>query len=187
MNLSKHIASATLLVVFGCTSSVPARAESNSKGPNSPIVVGTLKAVDATGNKFEVLQEGNHLRKLHADNNTRIYYVGFPTKACHKPTLGYGVKASCEKNGRLKSINFTPSVSDSQPLGEAKLSMTEAELFAKVDKDDNGGVGYVEFAVSIHHSAKHGPDTFRKVDKDADGELNAKEFRLALNDVDLAP
>ena len=160
-----------------------AQSQSNSTGAHSPVVVGILAAVDDSGKRFEVRQAEKYHRRLYADARTKIYYVGFPDKARHQPTVGYGVKASSEKDGRLKSIHFTPAVSGSKPLGPEKLTMTVAELFTRTDRDRNDRVGYVEFSESIHASPKHGPDMFRKVDSDTDGELTRKEFGHALNGV----
>ena len=160
-----------------------AQSKSNSKGPDSPVVVGTLTAVDDSGRRFEILQTGKHRRRLYADARTKIDYVGFPDKARHQPTPGYGVKASSEKDGRLKSLLFTPAVAGQQPLGPEKLTMTVAELFTRTDRDRDDRVGYVEFSQSIHASPKHGPEMFRKVDSNADGELTLKEFSHALDGV----
>jgi Ca2+-binding EF-hand superfamily protein len=181
-NLTSRFIGFLIPVIVGCLLT-PAFAESNSKGPNSPVVVGTLRGVDSSGTQFEVLQDGDHTRKLYSDKKTQIYFIGLPNKADHKPTVGYGVKASSEKGGRLKSISFTPEIGEPKPLGAEKLAMSAAELFARVDRDDNSRVGYVEFSETIYYSAKHGPDSFRKADKDSDGELNQKEFAVAVGGV----
>ena len=109
--------------------------------------------------------------------------MGIANEAERKATVGYGVKASCDKDGRIKTITFTPPIPEPEPLGERRLSMTPAELFKQVDADENSRVGYGEFSRSIYHSPKHGPDHFRKVDGDNDGTLNAEEFCKALEKV----
>jgi Ca2+-binding EF-hand superfamily protein len=169
-------------VIVGCLLT-PVFSESNSKGPNSLVVVGALKGVDSSGTQFEVLQDGDHTRKLYSDAKTKVYFIGLPNKANHKPMVGYGVKASSEKDGRLKSISFTPEIDEPKPLGAEKLAMSATELFARVDRDDNSRVGYAEFSETIYYSPKHGPDSFRKADKDSDGELNLKEFAVAVSSV----
>ena len=54
-----------------------------------------------------------------------------------------GVKATCEKDGRIKSISFTPPVGEPSMLGEKRLTMTEAELLkeARVELSPGGGAG----------------------------------------------
>lgn len=76
------------------------------------------KSVDPSGIRFKVLQEGGFQRKLHPDLSTKIHFVGVPTKTDRKATVGYGVKVSCEKNGRIKTINFTPPIGEPKTPGE---------------------------------------------------------------------
>lgn len=156
-------------------------AQSNSKGPISPVVVGVLKSVD--GNQLQVMQNGELLRKLFLGSKSRVHYVGMHDKVDHHPVLGYGVKAKVEKDGSIKSILFTQPIGKLVPLGERRLLMSERELLKKIDVDQNGKVSYVEFARSIDDSPKHGPDGFRKNDKDSDGGLNQKEFNRMLSAV----
>ena len=173
----------TCAVLAGCCLASSVCAQSNSKGPGSPVVVGTLKSVDPSGTKFEVQQEGGFLRNLHSDSSTRVYFVGISAKAERKATVGYGVKASCEKHGRIKTISFTLPVGEPKQLGEKRLSMTAAELFKKIDGDESSTVSYVEFSKYIYHPPKHGPDSFRKADGDSDGVLSSDEFYKALGKV----
>lgn len=156
-------------------------AQSNSKGKDSRVVVGTLKGIDATGAKFEVLQSGESLRKLKVNAKTVVQFVGLPSKGEQKPEVGMGVKATCEKDGSVKSIIFTPSVGEPAILGEERLKMTEQELFEATDKDASNSISYVEFSEYIDHSPKHFPDLFRKLDKDSDGVFDAAEFAAALS------
>ena len=155
--------------------------QSNSKGASSPVVVGELKSVE--GNQFKVLQGGELLRKLVLRPKSHVHYVGMHDKAAHHPVAGYGVKAKVEKDGSIKSILFTQPIGKMVPLGERRLMMSERELFEKIDEDRNGMVSYVEFARSIYHSPKHGPDGFRKYDRDGDGGLNQEEFNRSLSTV----
>jgi Ca2+-binding EF-hand superfamily protein len=179
MNVTKLLIS----VVAICAMLTPVLAQSNSRGPDSPVVVGVLKSVDATGKRYEVLQEGKYVRKLFTDDKTKVYFVGLPKKADHQPSVGYGVKASSEKDGRIKSITFTPPLDKDQPLGEEKLAMSVSELFAKVDHNADGRVSYAEYSETIYYSPKHGPDAFRKADKDNSGEFDSQEFAEALKNV----
>lgn len=158
-------------------------AQSNSKGANSSVIVGILQEVNATETEFKVLQSGDILRTLHTDSKSKAYFVGFADKAARKATVGYAVKASCDKDGRIKTISFTPPISQTKPLGQERLSMTPAELFSRVDADKDDRVSYGEFSLSVYHSPKHGPDHFRKVDSNRDGGLDSKEFLNALEDV----
>jgi len=160
-----------------------AQAQSNSKGRDSSVVVGTLKSVDSSGTKFDVQQSGEHLRKLYVNSESKVNFVGLPAKGEQKPRAGLGVKATCEKNGRVRTISFTPPVGEPLMLGEKRLKMTEAELLKEVDKDASNSISYVEFSKYIYHSPKHGPDSFRKADKDIDGVLDTEEFVEALNKV----
>ena len=183
MNLKLFIRTVTFVV---CTCSIlvqTVQSQSNSKGKNSRVVVGTLKSVDAMGRTFAVLQNGEHLRQLHVNEKSEIHFVGLPADSDHEPELGMGVKAICEKDNLIKSITFTPSVGEPAMLGEERLNMTEQELFEAVDQDTSQSISYIEFSKSIYHSPKHGPDSFRKVDKNKDGVLDAIEFDRALDHV----
>ncbi|MCP4889697.1 MAG: hypothetical protein GY904_24200 [Planctomycetaceae bacterium] len=158
-------------------------AQGNSKGKDSRVVVGTLKGIDATGGKFDVLQSGEYLRKLQVNAKTVVQFVGLLSKGEQKPGVGMGVKATWEKDGSIKSIIFTPSVGEPAILGQERLNMTEQELFKATDKDASNSISYVEFSKYIYHSPKHFPDLFRKLDKDGDGVFDAAEFAAALSKV----
>ena len=171
------------VVLSSCCFASSTYAQSNSKGENSSVVVGVLKEVNAAGGDFKVLQAGETLRELHTDSKSKVYFVGIADEAARKVTVGYGVKASCDKDGRIKTISFTPPIPELRTLGEKRLSMTPAELFKQVDADKDGRVGYGEFSRSVYHSPKHGPDHFRKADSDIDGGLGSDEFLKALEKV----
>ena len=181
INPSVQTISALVLVLAFLATNV--LAQSNSKGAGSSVVVGTLRSVDSSGTRFEVLQNGELLRKLYTNSESKIDYVGLPTKDQQKPEPGMGVKASCQKDGRVKSILFTPQIGEPAMLGENRLQMTESELFQAVDKDASKSISYVEFSKYIDHSPKHGPDSFRKVDRDRNGVLDPAEFTEALGKV----
>jgi len=181
MNLSLHTVTILISAVWFLTSH--AHAQSNSKGRDSSVVVGTLKSVDSSGTKFDVHQSGESLSKLYVNSESKVYFVGMPAKGEQKPGAGMGVKATCAKDGRVKTISFTPPVGEPSMLGENRLKMTEAELLKEVDKDASNSISYVEFSKYIYHSPKHGPDSFRKNDSDSDGVLNTAEFVEALSKV----
>ena len=44
-------------------------AQSNSKNPDSPVIVGTLTNVDSLGNELDVQQNGENLRKLSVERS----------------------------------------------------------------------------------------------------------------------
>ena len=163
--------------------SMSVQAKPNSKGADSAIVVGTLTRVDSSGRAFDVQQTGESLRTLRLDSKSKVYFVGFSGKSKQEPQAGFGVKASCGKDGQIKTITFTPPVGEPSTLGEKRLSMTEQELFNEVDKDGSKSISYPEFSAYIHYSPKHGPDSFRKTDQDGDGVLDATEFNTALSGV----
>ncbi|MEK6234570.1 MAG: hypothetical protein N2C14_07645, partial [Planctomycetales bacterium] len=112
-------------------------AQSNSKGPNSPIVVGILIGIDDSRTKFTV-QAKDHARELSVGDAATVEYVGFPNPAERKPTLGFGVKARVEPGGKLRSVLFTPPIPQQVPLGEERLTLTDKELFRKVDRNADG-------------------------------------------------
>jgi len=181
MNLSLHTVAILISAVWFLTSH--AQAQSNSKGRDSSVVFGTLKSVDSSGTKFDVHQSGESLRKLYVNSESKVYFVGMPAKGEQKPGAGMGVKATCAKDGRVKTISFTPRVGEPSMFGENRLNMTEAELLKEVDKDASNSISYVEFSKYIYYSPKHGPDSLRKNDSDSDGVLNTAEFVEALSKV----
>ena len=163
--------------------SVSVQAKPNSKGADSAIVVGTLTRLDLSGQAFGVQQTGESPRTLRLDSRSKVYFVGFSGNSKQEPQAGFGVKASCGKDGQIKTITFTPPVGEPSTLGEKRLSMTEQELFNEVDKDGSKSISYPEFSSYIYYSPKHGPDSFRKTDQDRDGVLDATEFNTALSGV----
>ena len=172
------------IIAFSLSIFAPsADAQSNSKGKDSSVVVGILKEADATGKNLKVLQAGEGLRELHIDSKSKVYFVGIVDKDSRTATIGYGVKASCDKEGRIRTISFTPPIPEPKPLGEERLAMSPTGLFKLVDTDKNGLVGYGEFSRSVYHSPKHGPDHFRTADSDGDGGLSSTEFLNALEKV----
>lgn len=183
MTLTQTVYAVLILISAFSGLATNAQAQSNSKKSDSPVVVGTLKSVDSSGNKFEIQQDSGYLRKLYLDSKSKIYFVGLPAKVDHQPKPGQGVKATSDKDGRVKTISFTPSVGNTTMLGENRLKMTELELLIEIDKDGSNTISYVEFSKYIYHSPKHGPDSFRKADKDSDGSLNTPEFGDALSKV----
>ena len=178
---SVYVVAILVLTFSGLTPNT--QAQSNSKKPDSSVVVGTLKNVDSSGKKFTVQQNGESLRNLYLDSKSKVYFIGLPANGKQKPMVGQGVKATADKDGRVKTISFTPPVGETKMLGEKRLKMTETELLKEVDKDSSNSISYVEFSKYIHNSPKHGPDSFRKADKDSDGALDKTEFAAALGKV----
>ena len=88
MNLKRSIRTWTLAVSAFSILVPVVLAQSNSKGKDSRVVVGTLKRVDATGTKFDVLQSGEHLRELHVNAKSVIQFVGLPAEGEQKPKVG---------------------------------------------------------------------------------------------------
>ena len=183
MKLKSFCTVAAVLIGIFFVSSANVYAKPNSKGADSAIVVGTLRRVDSSGKAFDVQQTGESLRRLQLDSKSKVYFVGFSGKSKHEPQVGFGVKASCGKDGQIKTITFTPPIGKTSSLGEKRLTMTEQELFNMVDQDGSKSISYPEFSTYIYYSPKHGPDSFRKTDKDGDGALNATEFNKALSGV----
>jgi Ca2+-binding EF-hand superfamily protein len=169
----------TVLIAALWGFALPAAGASNSSGPNSPIAVGSLIRIEEGGSKL-IVKTRDHERTLKLHAKATVTYVGMPKKSEHKPTVGYGVKARVASDGQLKSILFTPPIPAEVPLGEDRLTLSEAEIFKKIDEDANGTIGYVEFSKRVLHSPKHGPDRFLKSDKDESGSLDGKEFSSVL-------
>ena len=183
MTLKSSRSLAAVLISIFLVGSTYVQAKPNSKGAGSAIVVGTLTRVDSSGKAFDVQQTGESLRKLHLGSKSKVYFVGFSKKSKQEPQAGFGVKASCGKDGQIKTITFTPPVGKPSAIGEQRLTMTAQELFNEVDKDGSKSISYPEFSTYIYFSPKHGPDSFRKTDQDSDGVLNAAEFNTALSGV----
>ena len=181
VKLFGSIAAVVISIFF--IDSVSVHAKPNSKGADSAIVVGTLTRVDSSGKAFDVQQTGESLRTLRLDSKSKVYFVGFSGRSKQEPQAGFGVKASCAKDGQIKTITFTPPVGEPSTLGEKRLGMTEQELFNEVDKDGSKSISYPEFSTYIYYSPKHGPDSFRKTDQDGNGVLDATEFNTALSGV----
>lgn len=183
MILKQSVYGVAILVITFSGLTLNTQAQSNSKKPDSSVVVGTLTNVDSSGEKFAVQQNGESLRNLYLDSKSKVYFIGLPANGKQKPMAGQGVKATVDKDERVKTISFTPPVGETKILGEKRLKMTETELLKEVDKDSSNSISYVEFSKYIYNSPKHGPDSFRKADKDGDGALDSTEFVEALNKV----
>ena len=171
-----------ILIVIGILTG-PIQAQKSRKEQAKTIVVGEIKSIDSSGTKFDVLQKGEKLRRVYVNSESKVVFVGLPRNGAQKPMIGLGVKASCDNDGRVKTIIFTPPIGKPAMLGETRLSMTTPELFRTIDKDTSNSISYVEFSKYIYHSPKHGPDSFRKADNDCDGILNVAEFAEALSKV----
>lgn len=161
-------------------SAVITSAESNNKGPNSPIAIGLILQV-AADKSFVVIEHDGAERRLGIDKKTQVEFVGMP-KAARRLTVGYGVKAKV-KDAKTSSLKLTLPIGAPESLGNNRHQLTETELFAKVDVNKDGGIDYVEMSRWIYHSPKHGPDHFAKHDKDGDGTLTVAELSKLLDQV----
>jgi hypothetical protein len=160
----------------------------NSKGKDSPVVVGTIASVSADGRTITVNQARNIERKLVLGSGVEAEYVGIPDPAQRKPMPGYGVKAHVTPGGSegdvAKSIRLTQPLTPPKPLGPQRLRMTGAQLHAAADANHDGKLSYLEYAASIFRSEKHGPDHFSKGDANHDGALSTPELTAMLPSVD---
>lgn len=178
----KHPHQVTYVVMASClllSLAANTFAQSNSKGPNSPIVVGKVTAVSADESTLSV-KTSDHERTLKVVGATKTTYVGLPDKKDHKFVIGYDVKASVNKDGTAKSIKLTKPVGKPVSLGPSRVGMSPAELFKAADKDRDKRLSYAEYSISIYHSPKHGPDKFHKADKNRNGLLDMSEFEPTL-------
>ncbi len=165
------------LIVFSCGH---AHADSNSKGKDSPVVVGTRVSISEDGKTLTVKQGRDIERTLKLEGKGKINYVGITDEKARKPTPGYGVKAKVSQDNVIKSIQLTEPLTAPAPLGPDRFQMTAAQVHAAADKDHDGRLSYVEFSASISRSEKHGPDKFAKHDRNDDGSLDVAELTALL-------
>ena len=165
--------SCVLLICIGNLGAYGAKSKSNSKGSDSPLVIGPIISVSGT-NTVTILYGGEFERKLNLSKDTEIVFVGMPATS-RSLKVGYGAKASI-KNGTVRSLKLTLPVKDSASLGPDCTKLSIAQVLAKADGNADGGLDYVEMSRWIYHSPKHGPDTFLKTDKNKDGLVGPKEL-----------
>ncbi len=141
---------------------------------------GVVESVD--GNKITV----NYRRKSRTftlNDKTRITYVSF-LKAKKEIKSGFVVRAGVDAKGQCGQLWVTlPIPEDDLKPTAAMLKMTPAELHKMADRNDDGGLSYVEYANAIYRSPKHGPVGFMKSDRDNSGTLNVKEFASKLEGI----
>ena len=169
-----------IALLFAIGNAANAFAESNSKGPDAPVVVGVIMAVEG---KVITVKAGSIERKLTLTAKTAISYLDISDKAKQTPTVGYLIKGNTVE-GVLTSAIFSPPMGPKVEMGPEKLTMSIEELFNKTDADKNGQLTYGEYSAAIHYSEKHGPSTFKKIDGNHDGCLNTSEFSEILKSVD---
>ena len=150
-----------------------AKSKSNSKGSDSPLVIGPIISVSGT-DTVTILHGGEFERKLNLSKDTEIVFVGMPAVS-RSLEVGYGAKASI-KNGSVRSLKLTLPVKEPASLGPDRTKLSLAQVLAKADGNGDGGLDYVEMSRWIYHSPKHGPDTFLKTDKNKDGLVGPKEL-----------
>ena len=169
----KKILATLLLCAFSNHGVYAAKSKSNSKGSDSPLVIGPIVHVSGT-DTVTILHGGEFERKLNLSKDTEIVFVGMPAVS-RSLKVGYGAKASV-KNGSVRSLKLTLPVKDPASLGPDRTKLSLAQILAKADGNGDGGLDYVEMSRWIYHSPKHGPDTFLKTDKNKDGLVGPKEL-----------
>jgi Ca2+-binding EF-hand superfamily protein len=171
----KIISSIVLLLLLAAGAS---GAKSNSKGVDSPLAIGTITAISADGKTLTILQGGEHKRDLVISGRTELIFVGMP-KSARRLAVGHGVKASV-KGGSVKSVKVTLPIGQAASLGKDRTKLSVNQILAKANENGDGGLDYVEVSRWIHHSPKHGPDSFLKADKNDDGLLDGAEMTKLL-------
>ncbi len=171
----KIISSIVLSFLLGV---VLSHAKSNSKGADSPLAIGAITAISADGKTLTILQGGEHKRDLVLSSRTELIFVGMP-KSARRLAVGHGVKASV-KGGSVKSVKVTLPIGQAASLGKDRTKLSVNQIMAKANENGDGGLDYVEMSRWIHHSPKHGPDSFLKADKNDDGLLDGAEMTKLL-------
>ena len=120
---------------------------------------------------------------LKVTDNSKLEFIGFPNKADHKLTVGYGAKGKVNKDGSVNGLILTMPLSKTDPLGQDRITMTIPQIYKLVDQNADGKISYLEFSIRVYLSEKHGPDKFKKYDKDQNGIFDEKEFAKALGEV----
>lgn len=160
---------------------------SNIKGPDAPVILGVITAVEGqvlTVRVPALADKQTIERKITITTKTTLSYLDIPDQSRQVPTVGYHIKGHADDDRRLlKSAILSPPLGEPVRLGSERLTMTNEELFAKTDTDHNGKVSYGEFSVTIEMSPKHGPNDFQAADKNRDGTLNPAEFLERLKSV----
>jgi Ca2+-binding EF-hand superfamily protein len=174
---------AILAVLLLCGSAFGAESTSkisNTKGPDAPVVLGVITAVDGKVLTIRVpaIEAKQTIeRKITLTEKTTISYLDIPDKTQQVPTVGYNIKGYAEEDRLLlKSAILSPPLGKIVNLGPERLTMSDDKLFAKADTNGDGKVSYGEFSASIEVSEKHGPHDFQTADKNKDGLLDIAEF-----------
>ena len=171
----KIISSIAFFFLLGTSFS---HAKSNSKGADSPLAIGPITAISADGKTLTILQGGEHKRDLVLSGKSELIFVGMP-KSSRRLAVGHGVKASV-KGGLVKSVKVTLPIGETASLGKDRTKLSVNQILAKANENGDGGLDYVEMSRWIHHSPKHGPDSFLKADKNDDGLLDGAEMTKLL-------
>lgn len=182
-------AAAFLAALLWCGPAVGADTSkiSNTKGPEAPVILGIITAVDGTMLTVRVpaIEEKQTIeRKISLTGRTVLSYLDIPDRARQTPTVGYHIKGLAEEDRRLlKSAILSPAIGEPVRLGPERLTLSSEALFAKTDLDGNGTVSYGEFSRTIELSPKHGPNDFQAADRNKDSVLDAVEFLERLHSV----
>jgi Ca2+-binding EF-hand superfamily protein len=184
------IATVTLVALLLCSPATGAESAgkiSNTKGPEAPVILGIITAVDGKVLTVRVpaLEEKQTIeRKITITGKTTISYLDIPDQAGQMPKVGYHIKGHAEDDRRLlKSAVLSPPIGEPVQLGPERLTMSDEALFKKTDTDGNGKVSYGEFSRTIELSPKHGPNDFQAADQNRDSVLDAAEFLDRLQSV----
>ncbi len=171
----KIISCLVLSILF---TAVTCSAKPNSKGADSPLAIGPITAISTDGKTLTILQGGEHKRDLVLSSRTELIFVGMP-KSARRLAVGHGVKASV-KGGSVRSVKVTLPIKQAASLGKDRTKLSVDQVLVKANENGDGGLDYVEMSRWIHHSPKHGPDSFLKADKNDDGLLDGAEMTKLL-------
>lgn len=156
------------------------QAQSNSKGKDSPIVIGEITAVADDGKTITILHQGEHSRTISVPDS-KVQFVSI-SEDSRTVKVGYFAKASVKKDNTSKLLITLP-IAAYEPLGENRVNWSIEQILAKADANGDEQIDYQEMSHRIYHSPKHGADKFLKADKNNDGGLNLKEFTKLMAEV----
>jgi len=142
------------------------------------LAIGPITAISADGKTLTILQGGEHKRDLVLSSRTELIFIGM-RKSARSLAVGHGVKASV-KGGSVKSVKVTLPIGETASLGKDRTKLSEDQILTKANENGDGGLDYVELSRWVHHSPKHGPDSFLKSDKNDDGLLDRAELTKLL-------
>ncbi|MEM7672071.1 MAG: hypothetical protein AAF212_01905 [Verrucomicrobiota bacterium] len=158
--------------------------QSNSSGPTSPVIPGSVVEV-ISENEIIVLHESNH-RRVKISDKTRVsynFFQGLGMGKVSKPQPGFAVKVKAKHIDGIdhaKSVQYIPVLPSEMKAIENKTQLSDSALFAAADLNKSGDVDFIEYSQTILNSLKHGVDFFGAADADESGTLNSSEFLAVL-------